>query len=325
MLLTLAATFPLSCLSPALFAQSNDMSAPDMSAPQAVEALEAVGEPSSPLRLRDVARWSIVGMPGDTREWAPLTHHTFLTEGWREPWIPHPVGTGGAPRDGWLNTLDGFFPRSANVLYGRTYGRNEDGSQFGTFQFVTPLSRRLFIGIDGLGLVDSPAVRRTGSGLADLVVTPRVMIHETKNLSLSAGASIRVPIGDDRNGENQTRIAPLFAFWTAVGGGWSVRGGAGIDIELGRSAAPDEVLFTNLAVGQTITPKEAVPFGSFTYFLSAITRTRLDDSGRTLVTLTPGIRSHIGRGFFFLFGYELPVTPSRPFDRRAVFQFVQTF
>jgi hypothetical protein len=53
---------------------------------------------------------SIVGQP-DRDSWRPLLLSTFFSEGWREPRVPSPNGSGGAARQGWINAADGNFHR----------------------------------------------------------------------------------------------------------------------------------------------------------------------------------------------------------------------
>ena len=49
-------------------------------------------------------------------------------------------------------------------------------------------------------------------------------------------------------------------------------------------------------------------FGDFTYYVSAVANSPLDDGGdQTSVTLTPGIRTHLGRDWYFLAGMPTPV------------------
>ena len=48
---------------------------------------------------------SIFGQP-DPDDWRPLPLSTLFSEGWNEPWVTSPNGSGGAPRQGWINAAD---------------------------------------------------------------------------------------------------------------------------------------------------------------------------------------------------------------------------
>jgi hypothetical protein len=66
---------------------------------------------------------SIFGKP-DADSWRPMPISTFFSEGWLEPWVPSPNGSGGAPRQGWINAADGniyrlwFFTFAEGFNYG---------------------------------------------------------------------------------------------------------------------------------------------------------------------------------------------------------------
>ena len=53
---------------------------------------------------------SIFGKP-DPNTWRPLSLGTLFSEGWNEAWVPSPSGSGGAPRQGWINAADGNLYR----------------------------------------------------------------------------------------------------------------------------------------------------------------------------------------------------------------------
>jgi hypothetical protein len=54
----------------------------------------------------DTILQSICGKP-DPNTWRPLSLATLFSEGWHEAWVPSPNGSGGAPRQGWINAADG--------------------------------------------------------------------------------------------------------------------------------------------------------------------------------------------------------------------------
>ena len=62
--------------------------------------------PRVEMGLFDTITESIFGQP-DPNTWRPLPLSTLFSEGWLEPWVPPPIGSGGAPRQGWINAVDG--------------------------------------------------------------------------------------------------------------------------------------------------------------------------------------------------------------------------
>jgi hypothetical protein len=81
-----------------------------------------------------------------------------------------------------------------------------------------------------------------------------------------------------------------------------------------------------VSIGQTITDHDATPFGDFAYYLAVNSTTGVGGGNdHTLVTLTPGIRTHLGHDLFFLAGIEVPITGPHGFDERAIFMFVKGF
>ena len=60
--------------------------------------------------LFDTIAESVFGPP-DANTWRPLPFSTFFSEGWNEAWVPSPSGSGGAPRQGWINAADGNMYR----------------------------------------------------------------------------------------------------------------------------------------------------------------------------------------------------------------------
>ena len=101
-----------------------------------------------------------------------------------------------------------------------------------------------------------------------------------------------------------------------------VRGGIGDRIP---TQGGGNTLISQLAVGQTLTEHDVPLVGDFTYYLSAVVNTPLSDGGRTSVTLTPGIRTHLGRDWSLLAGLPMPLTKARVADLGMVLWFVKAW
>lgn len=308
--------------------QAFDDDAQDFSGagPAGVEPAEqAFGSRAFDDSALEVAWQSIVGS-GNQRPWTPLSIHTLLSEGWDEVWIAPPSGLGGAPRQGFVNAADGHFNRNFILDYITTKhvvdGR--DG-QLGVFQFQSPLSRRLWISID----VPFVSILQTTTGVpgktsfGDLNLFPKVMLHETQNVSISAGVGVRFGTGNLETGSGQTRIFPQSQIWRDIGRGFVLRGGLGVDAATNHSMPPS-ALVSELAIGRFITPHDAAPLGDLAWSLAAVMRNNLG-APHSFVSLTPGMRTHLGNNYFFLAGYEVSVVGPRPFDDRLTFQFIKVF
>ena len=74
------------------------------------------------------------------REWTPLYATTFFTEGWLEPQIDPPGGSGGSVRQGWIGVPDAFFNRQ--IIFGMySYAQGANGrqnEQVGSFLIESP-------------------------------------------------------------------------------------------------------------------------------------------------------------------------------------------
>jgi hypothetical protein len=183
--------------------------------------------------LSSVIFESIFG-EADPDLWRPLPLSTLFSEGWREPWVPSPNGSGGAPRQGWINAMDGNLYRLWFFTFAQGFNDPPKGNAYlGSFTIFTPLSRRLdlitnvpFIlrnnAVTGLPIVDPNQPRatttRSHSGFGDLSFTPRVLLHETQDFSLTTELSVLTPTGDQPLAGNFTALTPAVSFWNRESG-----------------------------------------------------------------------------------------------------------
>jgi hypothetical protein len=282
---------------------------------------------------------SIFGQP-DPDDWRPLPLSTLFSEGWREPWIPSPNGSGGAPRQGWINAADGNFYRLWFFTFTQAFNQgNKSNAYLGAFTLYTPLSRRLLLitnipfverneGFTGLPIVGGPSRSTTPRStnqttFGDLTFTPRVMLHETQDFSLTAEAAVTVPTGNQPLAGN-TQLTPAVAFWNNFAGRWVIRGAIGDQIPLNGNSGTD-TLISQLAIGCTLTDHDVPLFGDFTLYVSAVANTPLSQGQRTGVTLTPGMRTHLGNDWYFLAGLPTPLTTQRIGDIGMIFWFMKAW
>ena len=298
------------------------------------------GVPSTATRVvtgpLDTIIESIFDKP-DPNTWRPLPFSTFLTEGWDEAWVSSPNGSGGAPRQGWINAMDGNLYRLSFFSFGQAFNTPPKGNAyFGSYTILTPLSRRLELivnvpfvirnnvvsGLPILNPNNSVPSTTSHSGFGDMSFTPRVLLHETKDFSVTSELAVVVPTGTRPLAGKTTTLVPAFGFWNNPGGGWVVRGGLGLAIPMNGSG---DNLISQFAVGNTFTDHDVPLFGDFTLYMSTVANTSLATGGHTGVTLTPGMRTHLGNDWYFLAGLPVPLTSQRVGNIGMIFWFMKAW
>ena len=259
-------------------------------------------------------------------DWRPISLSTLFSEGWNEAWTPSPNGSGGAPRQGWINAADGNLYRLNFFTFAQGFNDSPKGDAYlGAYTVLAPLNRRFELITNvpfvmhnnadtGQPVVDpggQGATTSSETGFGDVSFTPRVLLHETRDFSLTTELSISTPTGTQPLAGNTTKLTPAVSFWNNVAGGWVIRGGAGVQMPTDGSG--DEFI-GQFAVGQTITDHDVPLLGDFTYYVSTVVNTPLSDSDLTRVTLTPGMRTHLGSDWYLLAGAPVPVTDARVAD-----------
>ncbi len=287
--------------------------------------------------ILDTIAESVFGQP-DANTWRPLSISTFLSEGWLEAWVPSPSGSGGAPRQGWINAADGNMYRLWFFTFAQAFNQGPKGNAYlGAYTLYTPLSRRLLLITNipfvvhnsaGSGLpIISPSgltmpTTKSHSTFGDISFTPRVLLHETKDFSLTAEVAALVPTGYQPLA-GKTALTPAVSFWNNFAGGWVIRGGIGDYIPLGGGGS--DALISQLAIGQTLTAHDVPLFGDFTWYVSTVVNTPLRYGEHTGVTLTPGMRTHLGNDWYFLAGLPVPLTNQRVGDIGMIFWFMKAW
>jgi hypothetical protein len=287
--------------------------------------------------LFDTITESLCGHP-DPNAWRPLLCSTLFSEGWNEAWVPSPNGSGGAPRQGWINGADGNLYRLWFFTFAQAFNSGPKGNAYlGAYTIFAPLNRRLDLIINVPFIVRNsaasglPIISPTGqptqtfrsqSSFGDLSFTPRVLLHETQDWSFTAEMAVLVPTGNQPI-EGKTQLVPAVAFWNNFAGRWVIRGGIGDLIPL-RGGGSD-TLISQLAIGNTLTDHDVPLFGDFTLYVSAVADSALSHGQHTSATLTPGMRTHLGRDWYFLAGLPTPVTSARIGELGMIFWFMKAW
>jgi hypothetical protein len=319
----LAVAMVLLALAPVALSQEGESDeAPTFALPMSAGARPHARPEYGPLQ---VILLSILGS-GKEEPFTPLLLRNFFTDGWDDPWIAPPEDADMPRRQGWVNAPDGLFFRNLVWTYQNTGDIPGDrNANLGLFQFQSPLSRRLWITLD-IPYVTSLSGPGGGTSFGDFNVGTRVMLRETRRLSIIAGLAARTPTGQLSTGTGLARLDPNLQFWAHLFGRWSMRGGIGPDIPLYSFDVLPTNLLTNIAIGQTITGHDVPIFGDFQYYVTANLRNNLSAASvPTFFSLTPGFRTHLGGEYFLAGGIEFPLTQPHPYGDRLTFFLVKGF
>lgn len=262
--------------------------------------------------------------------WQPLSAGGFFSEGWNRPWASPPPGEGGAPRQGWLNAFDGVFYRLGLLTGGYAQDFRENGNLWtGGLTLFSPLNARFEVRLD----IPFIASSRDLSGdeyhphFGDMQITPRILISESLNFSQSLNIAIRIPTGSEDNGNGFGAVTPTWQFWWNAWQKLVLRGGLGFDLPYTDSDRTRNGFIANFAVGYYLTPHDYAPIGDLVFYLAANLNQTIDNRGpaSTVVTLTPGLRTHLGGNFYLLAGVEVPVTNTKSFDFQVLWGLMKVF
>ena len=267
-----------------------------------------------------------------TDRWRPLPINTFFSEGWVDPWGKPPAASSGAPRQGWINALDGLFYRSNFVSFAQFNDFHQKGNaDLGDYSIFTPVSRRFQLRFD-VPFVDSNRAGQTDinrSSFGDVVVYPRFMLSESRDLTQVLSLAVRAPTGTTKIGDGQATLSPQYEFW--YGGlpdDWAIRGSTGVSVPT-NNVGGRTVYKCNLAVAKYWTPHESALLGDFVTDLAMKCYTTLDNRGpaSSFLSLTPGVRAHLGNEWYFLAGVEVLLIGSKTlnFSSAPIFSLMRNF
>jgi hypothetical protein len=250
--------------------------------------------------------------------WHALPLTTFFTQGWNEAWVLPTAGSGGAPRQGWINSFDGQFFRAWFVVFAYQQDLGHNGSGYvGSYTIYVPLNRRFEVRIDEPFAVSNKGGQdntyHTNSG--DLIVSPRVLLSESKDVSQVLSMPVRMPTGRVDNGNGISSLGPQYQFWWNIAGKWALRGGNGLTIPTGGSAGRT-TYNASLGLGRYWPGADDAWIRQFWIHLSTNLTTTIAGSGpnATYFALSPGIRFQITGLWYFLAAVEVPVTGPKAFD-----------
>jgi hypothetical protein len=143
--------------------------------------------------------------------WRPLTLGTLFSEGWDQAWASPPNGSGGPPRQGWLNTFDGVFYRLfiGTFAYSHDLNGGTGGESYsGTATVYLPLSRRLEVRADLPVLSNADAQGNRAVTQGDMTFWTRFLLSESVDFTQSLNVQFRTPSGQPSHGNGVAAIVP---------------------------------------------------------------------------------------------------------------------
>ncbi len=294
-------------------------------------ALGQESKQSSPGVL-DTMRQSLFGdVYAEPSKWQPLSVGSFFSEGWNRPWASPPAGEGGAPRQGWLNAFDGVFYRLGILTGGFAENFHDNGNQYtAVFTLYAPFNARFEARLDVPFLVSNRVDSGTDyhTDFGDLQITPRFLLSESQNFTQSFNVAFRIPSGSEDNGHGFGAATPTWEFWWNPWSKLVLRGGAGFAVPYSDPETHPKAFIGNLALGYYFTQHGFTPLGDLVAYLSANLNQPVANHGEndTVVTLTPGFRTHLGENWYLLGGVEVPVTRDpRAFNFQLVWGLMKVF
>ena len=308
-------------------------------------ALAADGAACDPPETRlELWRESLIG-PLETECWTPLTLAEFFSDGWDRPYdsIDHTN-----PRQTWINSADGAFYRLAVISGTWAQGTSDVvDTANGSFFLFTPLNRRFEIGwfLPFTLIAPDPRAAATAAtrGTGDLTVAPRFLLMEDKEYSVTTNCYIRCPTGTAETGNGVASLSPDVEFWMNPTGHWVLRGGAGVTVPTNLTAASTPLLEANpwtgfnltpgpfssfdarLAAGLYLTPSDAPVLKHLCATVATNFHTRLSGGTTSYFSITPGMRTGIGRDWYLLAGLEVPLVGPLLFANQAIVQAIKNF
>ncbi len=271
-----------------------------------------------------------------------LTLGNFFSAGWADEWAKQVRDTG-TPNLALLRVQTNFMEREFRANY---YLEDDVASK--TTNNLTDLdmliawsfNRRLMIEVTGAYQWTDP---RTG-GLEENGGTPglvtRIQLIDTESSSYSFNFKVAAP--NQELGVTQTTLSyglagfEDLAYWFGfkrVGLYYSFL----FDSYTGPAAAGTKTLDVayDITLAKTVTDPETPVFGSLTFFVENYAQTDLDGShdGRTLVTVTPGVRFNLGKceslnlgkDNWLMFGTDIPISDYQPWGAIYRFTYIKNF
>ncbi|HTO76236.1 MAG TPA: hypothetical protein VMQ61_09180 [Thermoanaerobaculia bacterium] len=292
----------------ALTEPSSSLFVPPSAPPEALSDIDPANPPTEEAK------------EGAAQHLSDLSLGNFFSQGWSEPWQKWRRTT---PDMALLRVTTNFLEREFRLDYVVTDVANNpalDSTEFLNGLIAYGLNRRLMLEVISNYQWNTPPAgpRINGAGGGFLA---RFQLVENVTQSYSFQARVSPP--NRGIGQTQTTLTSSLAGWQDMHalipalGRFGLYGSFQYDNFVGphKAGAAQSDIGYDLSVAETWTAPTTPVFGNFTTFLEAFGTTLLDgaSSGKTTVSLTPGIRFWFIPENSFTFGVDLPVTRAPAF------------
>ena len=264
------------------------------------------------------------------RELTDLLLGNFFTAGWDEPFTKRPRA--GAPDLSLLRVQTNFLVRTLRTDYAFERPLRSDSER--NVQTLNQLvewsfNRRFMLAVFGsYKWIDNRAGEDESGGAWGAIA--RLQLVDTPHSSYALNCRVAAP--NDGLNERQTTLSFALAGWhdlAPLGLGrtgfyWHVQEETYLGPHAPGARLNDLTYAGSLAT--TWTSPEA-PFGNFSTFVEAYAKTDLDGPrpGRSVVTITPGLRFTVAHRHIFMAGLEVPASEPRSYERMFRFSYLYTF
>lgn len=272
---------------------------------------------------------------------ADLTLGNFFSAGWEDDWQKRQRPTG-TPDMALLRVGTNFMEREfrANYFMQQNPGTSDTRALVDFDAFVAwSFNRRFMVETVGIYQWDDP---RTGSGKngGAPAIVGRFQLIDTETSSYAFQLKVTAP--NEGLGSSQTTFGYSVAGFEDLGYWLGLdRTGLYYSVLLnnfdgpGAAGAKRNDCAYDVSVARTITDKETPLLGSLTLFVENFAVTDLDGghAGRTLVSITPGVRFNLGRceraniglDNCIVLGVDIPVSTFQPWDVIYRFSYIKNF
>jgi len=252
---------------------------------------------------------------GQTQHLSDLSIRNFFTEGWSQDWVKWRRDT---PDMALLRVTTNFLERELRADYAHTSVDNSattESTDFANVLMAYAVNRRLMLEVIGNYQWNDLKMGDPISGAGAAFLT-RFQLVENADQSYSFQARVSAP--NKGIGQTQTSLTFGMAGWKDVHAWVPALGRFGLYFSfqyedlLGahKAGATRNDISYDVSIAETWTSPSTPVFGNLTTFLEAFGQTLLDgaNSGKTNVTLTPGVRFWFIPESSFTFGVDLPVS-----------------
>ena len=204
-----------------------------------------------------IVRWLLlIALIGAGPLWAGDTHEDHrelfglsLTEGWLDPTVHSHLSPRGTPYIHPFRIEPAFTRRDLLLDYSYHNTADEDEQEVEA-ELEWAFTRRLGLVLE-VPYVCLSGDEDSGSGFANLAVSPRVLLAEYERFLLAFSFEVEAPTGETKHdiAEDETAIAPSFSTWMDLGDWWVVNSQFGVEHG---TESNDSELFLRTSLGHTL-------------------------------------------------------------------------